>query len=106
MGLERVGLCGGGSGEERRNGGYPMEHHNRVHPPLGIMRLMRVASSRWRNHGRSDGKDGTPEWTRTTDLLLRRQTLYPAELQAHKNVTLWWHPPASPVNRVPFRLLA
>ncbi len=26
---------------------------------------------------------GTPEWTRTTDLLLRRQTLYPAELQAH-----------------------
>src|SRR5579864_1318651 len=28
-------------------------------------------------------KDGTPEWIRTTDLLLRRQTLYPAELRAH-----------------------
>jgi integrase len=27
--------------------------------------------------------DGTPEWIRTTDLLLRRQTLYPAELRAH-----------------------
>jgi hypothetical protein len=27
---------------------------------------------------------GTPEWIRTTDLLLRRQTLYPAELRAHK----------------------
>ena len=26
---------------------------------------------------------GTPEWIRTTDLLLRRQTLYPAELRAH-----------------------
>ena len=25
---------------------------------------------------------GTPEWIRTTDLLLRRQTLYPAELRA------------------------
>jgi hypothetical protein len=28
---------------------------------------------------------GTPEWIRTTDLLLRRQTLYPAELRAHEN---------------------
>jgi CHAT domain len=28
-------------------------------------------------------KHGTPEWIRTTDLLLRRQTLYPAELRAH-----------------------
>ena len=27
-------------------------------------------------------KFGTPEWIRTTDLLLRRQTLYPAELRA------------------------
>src|SRR5450432_339948 len=27
---------------------------------------------------------GTPEWIRTTDLLLRRQTLYPAELRAPK----------------------
>ncbi len=27
--------------------------------------------------------NGTPEWIRTTDLLLRRQTLYPAELRAH-----------------------
>src|SRR5689334_2735416 len=27
---------------------------------------------------------GTPEWIRTTDLLLRRQTLYPAELRAHR----------------------
>ena len=26
---------------------------------------------------------GTPEWIRTTDLLLRRQTLYPSELRAH-----------------------
>src|SRR4051794_10465240 len=26
---------------------------------------------------------GTPEWIRTTDLLLRRQTLYPTELRAH-----------------------
>ena len=32
---------------------------------------------------------GTPEWIRTTDLLLRRQTLYPAELRAHAgNFTL------------------
>ena len=33
---------------------------------------------------------GTPEWTRTTDLLLRRQTLYPTELRAHtgRNFTL------------------
>ena len=30
------------------------------------------------------GLNGTPEWIRTTDLLLRRQTLYPAELRAHK----------------------
>src|SRR5438034_11050560 len=29
------------------------------------------------------GVVGTPEWIRTTDLLLRRQTLYPAELRAH-----------------------
>ena len=29
---------------------------------------------------------GTPEWIRTTDLLLRRQTLYPAELRAHNRV--------------------
>src|ERR1051325_2477597 len=29
------------------------------------------------------GESGTPEWIRTTDLLLRRQTLYPAELRAH-----------------------
>jgi hypothetical protein len=30
---------------------------------------------------------GTPEWIRTTDLLLRRQTLYPAELRAHIQVS-------------------
>ena len=29
------------------------------------------------------GKDGTPGGTRTPDLLLRRQLLYPAELLAH-----------------------
>ncbi len=28
-------------------------------------------------------RDGTPEGTRTPDLLLRRQLLYPAELLAH-----------------------
>jgi hypothetical protein len=33
-------------------------------------------------------KFGTPEWIRTTDLLLRRQTLYPAELRAHKLLQL------------------
>jgi hypothetical protein len=35
---------------------------------------------------------GTPEWIRTTDLLLRRQTLYPSELRAHmktKNLLDW-----------------
>src|ERR1039457_5203910 len=32
-------------------------------------------------------KYGTPEWIRTTDLLLRRQTLYPAELRAHNAST-------------------
>ena len=31
----------------------------------------------------SAGKLGTPEGTRTPDLLLRRQLLYPAELLAH-----------------------
>ena len=30
---------------------------------------------------------GTPEWIRTTDLLLRRQTLYPAELRARNGST-------------------
>ena len=30
-------------------------------------------------------KNGTPEGTRTPDLLLRRQLLYPAELLAHLN---------------------
>ena len=29
--------------------------------------------------------DGTPEGTRTPDLLLRRQLLYPTELLAHTN---------------------
>src|SRR5579863_4813657 len=33
-------------------------------------------------------KSGTPEWTRTTDLLLRRQTLYPAELRAHGDASI------------------
>ena len=33
------------------------------------------------------GLSGTPEWIRTTDLLLRRQTLYPAELRAHNCTT-------------------
>ena len=33
------------------------------------------------------GLNGTPEWIRTTDLLLRRQTLYPAELRAHNGST-------------------
>ena len=32
-----------------------------------------------------DKKSGTPEGTRTPDLLLRRQLLYPAELLAHLN---------------------
>ena len=35
---------------------------------------------------------GTPEWIRTTDLLLRRQTLYPTELRARmktKNLLDW-----------------
>ncbi len=31
-------------------------------------------------------KSGTPGATRTPDLLLRRQTLYPSELQAHRQV--------------------
>ncbi len=34
-------------------------------------------------HGR---ENGVPAGTRTQDLLLRRQLLYPAELQAHKNL--------------------
>ena len=43
------------------------------------------------DRGRQDGSQvigsfGTPEWIRTTDLLLRRQTLYPAELRAHVNL--------------------
>jgi hypothetical protein len=42
-----------------------------------------------RNVGRDFGVNtklcGTPEWIRTTDLLLRRQTLYPAELRAHNS---------------------
>ena len=33
----------------------------------------------------SNRGSGTPEWIRTTDLLLRRQTLYPAELRAHES---------------------
>ena len=33
-------------------------------------------------------KNGTPEWIRTTDLLLRRQTLYPAELRAHTDSSI------------------
>ena len=33
------------------------------------------------------GLNGTPEWIRTTDLLLRRQTLYPSELRAHMGST-------------------
>src|ERR1019366_5119292 len=33
------------------------------------------------------GLNGTPEWIRTTDLLLRRQTLYPSELRAHNGST-------------------
>ena len=33
----------------------------------------------------AESKNGTPEGTRTPDLLLRRQLLYPAELQAHIN---------------------
>ena len=31
----------------------------------------------------TDGLSGTPGGIRTHDLLLRRQTLYPAELRAH-----------------------
>ena len=34
------------------------------------------------------GECGTPEWIRTTDLLLRRQTLYPSELRAHNTSNL------------------
>ena len=30
------------------------------------------------------GKEGTPERIRTSDLLIRSQSLYPAELRAHK----------------------
>src|SRR5450756_1493062 len=33
------------------------------------------------------GLNGTPEWIRATDLLLRRQTLYPSELRAHNGST-------------------
>ena len=33
-------------------------------------------------------EDGTPEGIRTPDLLVRNQTLYPAELQAHLTLTL------------------
>src|ERR1035438_3644869 len=35
----------------------------------------------------SKNLSGTPEWIRTTDLLLRRQTLYPSELRAHMDGT-------------------
>jgi hypothetical protein len=34
---------------------------------------------------------GTPERIRTSDLLLRRQTLYPAELRAHRSATIVAH---------------
>ena len=37
-------------------------------------------------------RSGTPEWIRTTDLLLRRQTLYPAELRAHKKTKILLNP--------------
>ena len=34
----------------------------------------------------SNCKNGAPDWNRTSDLWLRRPTLYPAELRAHFNV--------------------
>src|ERR1035437_4346085 len=40
-----------------------------------------------RNSMKYLGKFGMPEWIRTTDLLLRRQTLYPSELRAHNGST-------------------
>jgi hypothetical protein len=33
--------------------------------------------------GMTKGKDGAPGQSRTADLLVRSQTLYPAELRAH-----------------------
>ena len=33
-------------------------------------------------------RNGTPDWIRTSDLLLRRQTLYPAELRAHNTIPI------------------
>ena len=44
--------------------------------PLGDTHHIHLAESR-------GFKNGTPEGTRTPDLLLRRQLLYPAELLAH-----------------------
>ena len=36
------------------------------------------------NPSRTPGKSGAPERSRTSDLLVRSQTLYPAELRAHR----------------------
>ena len=44
--------------------------------------LIRVAFC-FRVYRKRCSKNGTPEGTRTPDLLLRRQLLYPAELLAH-----------------------
>ena len=43
--------------------------------------------------------DGTPEGTRTPDPLLRRQLLYPPELQAHIVQALFNEAAASPIFR-------
>ena len=51
-------------------------------------------------------RSGTPEWTRTTGLLLRRQTLYPSELQAHTGLLLWCHLTGPDVNSGGENLLA
>ena len=56
-----------------------------VHP-TGIFRIEDAEPCRmtWRNGTKNQGKkNGAPDRIRTYDLLLRRQSLYPAELRVH-----------------------
>ena len=62
---------------EKEDAGYPTSSISIANPKQSLMK----------NKGFGFAQFGTPKGTRTPDLLIRSQSLYPTELSAHKRIS-------------------